>query len=182
MQNSVQTLATLLEAVQSAPDDVLSPGYRKAIASDLIRIGGVLGAPLDTIKADRGVLKRKLNALHTKRIPAGSRDGISEKRVTNLKTSLNKAFKLVGRKADPKPITQISAEWRVLWDALPRPSDGSYLRARLSRLLRKMDTLGLSPLTLDGTQANAATQCARKALADGKEVTLWKLCTGTQRV
>jgi hypothetical protein len=28
----------------------------------------------------------------------------------------------------------------------------------------------------------ADAQCARKALAEGKEVTLWKLCTGTQRV
>jgi integrase len=158
MTNNNQTLADVLAAVQAAPEGEISPAYRQAIASDLIRIGKILGAPLDTIKAERGTLNRKLNGLHPDRVRSGTRVGVSKKRITNLKTSLNRALKLVGSKPQAKPISAVSAPWRRLWTALPAPATGSYLRPRLSRLIRKMDALGLDPDELDAESAESASQ------------------------
>lgn len=158
MSDNKKTLAEVLAAVEAASDDKLSPAYRKAIASDLLRISEIVGAPLDTIRAERSTLIRKLNTVHSQRVRSGSRVGVSKKRITNLKTSLNKALKVFGAKAESKPITNVAAPWRMLWLALPEPKTGSYLRPRLSRLIRKMDERALAPATLDGASADEAAQ------------------------
>lgn len=163
MTHNPHTLADVLAAVETASDDQLSPSYRKAIASDLLRIGEIIGAPLDTIRAERAVLTRKLNRVHPQRVRSGSQHGVSSKRITNLKTSLNKAFKVVGVKPESKPISDVSPRWRALWTELAQPKHGGYLRPRLSRLIRKMDALDLDPAGLDTAAAEAA---AHALLAD----------------
>lgn len=111
----------------------------------------------ETVPADRRWLRSHLNRL----TPAAV--GVSRKRFSNVKWALGAALDLaVAPRGPAKPIRFLGSEWKVLYDALPKPAQRgqspsgptgaqvrkgplTWLAPSLSPLMRYCDEAGISP-------------------------------------
>jgi hypothetical protein len=145
----VANLQDLVDAVEALPAETLGDRAKADVTRDIQRVGHVLGTPLDQIAANRGVLTRRLAALHPRRVRKGNLAHVSPKRIANMRANVKRAFELTRLDGSKRHgIRNVSPCWLEIYNAIPTPRHGCYLRPTLSAFIQLCDAEGLAPADL----------------------------------